>query len=83
MLHQRRRLRVLHVRKGEGNHGAMWPESVSVLILLRVSAYRESGVRGVFVRKSCFFVSRFGMLRPRSARANAVEAQFLNFRVAV
>ena len=51
----------------------IWP-------LFRVGFHRQSCARGVFVRMS-FFVNLLtfsGSLDPRSARAVAVETQFLN-----
>ena len=55
------------------------------LISFRVGFHRKSCAWGVFVRVS-FFVNLLtvsGSLDPRSARAGAVETQFLNLRIIV
>ena len=70
----------------EQNHGTMLSESVFILTAFRVSFYKKSGARGVLVCVSfvlCFRCVFLGMPAPPSARAGAVETQFLNFRVAV
>ena len=69
----------------EQNHCKMLSESVSIFTVFRVIFYENSSVRGVLVCVSLslrLFVF-FGMADPRSARAGAVETQFLNFRFAV
>ena len=69
----------------EGNHCKMWSESMPILIVCRVRFYKKircaQSVRAHAVF-SVFFVF-FRMPDLRSARAGAVETQFLNFRVAV
>ena len=58
-------------------------ESLLILAVFRAVFHRKSCARGVFVRMP-FFVNLLtvsGRLDPRSARAGAVETQFLNLRV--
>ena len=60
-------------------------KSMLILIGLRVVFHRKSCARGVFVRMPFFvhFLTVSGRLDPRSARAGAVETQFLNLRFSV
>ena len=60
-------------------------ESMLIRAVFRVVFHRKSCARGVFVRMP-FFVNLLtvsGRLDPRSARAGAVETQFLNLRIIV
>ena len=41
----------------EQNHREMLSESVPMLIVFRVSFYQKTGVRGEFIRMSCFLRS--------------------------
>ena len=58
-------------------------ESMLIWTLFRVGFHRKSCARGVFVHMPFFvnFLTVSGRLDPRSARAGAVETQFLNLRV--
>ena len=57
-------------------------EPMLILAVFRVVFHRKSCARGVFVRMPFFvnFLTVSGRLDPRSARAGAVETQFLNLR---
>ena len=57
--------------------------SMLICAVFRVVFHRKSCAREVFVRMPFFvnFFSVSGRLDPRSARAGAVETQFLNLRV--
>ena len=57
-------------------------ESMLIWTVFRVEFHRKSCARGVFVRMPFFvnFLMVSGRLDPRSARAGAVETQFLNLR---
>ena len=65
----------------EQNHGKLLSESVSILTLFRVIFIRNR----VCARSVRLHIVRFSfrLPDPRSARACAVETQFLNFKVAV
>ena len=58
-------------------------ELMLILTVCRVVFHRKSCARGVFVRMPFFvnFLTVSGRLDPQSARAGAVETQFLNLRV--
>ena len=72
------------LKNDEENLHKMWSESMPLLIVFRVFLKKSRG-NIVFVRVPFFlcFCAIFGSVDPRSARACAVETQFLNFGSAV
>ena len=67
------------------NRSKTLSETMLILTAFQVGCHRQSCARGVFVRMFFFLnlLTVSGRLDPRSARAGAVETQFLNLGVAV